>query len=38
MNESKIFPVHTTKAYWRSEGIAPLILNCGTRWRWKVSL
>jgi hypothetical protein len=25
------------KAYWGSEGIAPLILDLGTRWRWVVS-
>jgi len=26
------------KTYWGSGGIAPLILNLGTRWRWEVSL
>jgi hypothetical protein len=25
------------KAYWRSEGIAPHILDLGTRWRWVVT-
>jgi hypothetical protein len=29
---------HTTKAYWVSGGIAPRILDLGTRWRWVVSL
>jgi len=27
------FSVYTMKAYRRSRGIAPLILNLGTRWR-----
>jgi hypothetical protein len=36
------FPVCWTKhhvmgAYWESEGIAPRILDLGTRWRWMVS-
>jgi len=26
------------KTYWGSEGIAPCILDLGTRWRWVVSL
>jgi hypothetical protein len=28
---------HATKGYWGSGGIAPLILDPGTRWRWVVS-
>jgi hypothetical protein len=28
---------HAMKAYWESGGIAPRILNLGTRWRWVVS-
>ena len=35
--EGKAFPVHAMKAFMRSRGIAPLILNLGTRWRWAVS-
>jgi hypothetical protein len=27
---------HAMKAYWRSGGIAPRILDLGTRWRWVV--
>jgi hypothetical protein len=26
------------KAYWGSGGIAPRILDLGTRWKWSVSL
>jgi hypothetical protein len=29
---------HPMKAYWGSGGIAPRILDLGTRWRWVVSL
>jgi hypothetical protein len=28
---------HAMKTYWGTEGIAPRILNLGTRWRWVVS-
>ena len=28
------FPIHAIKVYRWSRGIAPLILNLGTRWRW----
>jgi hypothetical protein len=28
---------HAMKAYWESGGIAPRILDLGTRWRWVVS-
>jgi hypothetical protein len=28
---------HAMKAYWGSGGIAPFILDLGTRWRWVVS-
>jgi hypothetical protein len=28
---------HAMKGYWRSEGIAPRILDLATRWRWVVS-
>jgi len=28
---------HAMKAYWESGGIAPRILELGTRWRWVVS-
>jgi hypothetical protein len=28
----------TMKTYWRSEGMAPRILNLSTRWKWVVSL
>jgi hypothetical protein len=33
-----VLPLHAMKAYVVSEGMAPLILNLGTRWRWVVSL
>jgi hypothetical protein len=33
----KIFSVHAMKAYSGSRGIAPLILNLSTRWRWVVN-
>jgi hypothetical protein len=33
VKEGKIVPVHAMKAYWRSRGIAPLILNLSTRWK-----
>jgi hypothetical protein len=29
----KFFPLHAMKAYKGSRGIAPLIINLGTRWR-----
>ena len=35
--KSKGVHVHTIKACRGRRGIAPLILNLGTRWRWKVS-
>jgi hypothetical protein len=40
--KGKVVPVlltehHVMKAYWRSGGIAPRILNLVTRWRWVVS-
>jgi hypothetical protein len=28
---------HSMKAYWGSGGIAPCILDLGTRWRWVIS-
>jgi len=36
--KGKVFPAlltehHAMKAYWASEGIAPHILDLGTRWR-----
>ena len=31
--EGKVVPVHTMTTYRGSRGIAPLILNLGTRWR-----
>ena len=33
----KVVPVHAMKVYWGDRGIAPLILNLGTIWRWVVS-
>jgi hypothetical protein len=36
--EIKVFPVHVTKAYRGSSGIAPLILNFGARWRFVVNI
>ena len=36
-NTCKVVPVHALKAYGGRRGIAPLILNLGTRWRWVVS-
>ena len=33
----KVFPVHAMKAYGRSTGIAPPILNIGTNWRSAVN-
>jgi hypothetical protein len=35
---SKVVPVHTIKAYAGSRGVAPLIRNFGTRWRWVASI
>jgi hypothetical protein len=32
MVKGKVIPVHAMKAYRRSRGIAPRILNLGTRW------
>jgi hypothetical protein len=32
--KSKVFPVHTIRAYVGSRSIASLILNVGFRWRW----
>jgi hypothetical protein len=31
--KAEVFPVQAVKAYGGSRGIAPLILNLGTRWR-----
>jgi hypothetical protein len=31
--KSKVFPVHTMKAYRGNRGISPFILNLGIRWR-----
>jgi hypothetical protein len=36
-DEGKVVHVHTMNAYRRSRGIAPLILNFDTRWRWSTS-
>ena len=36
--KGKVFPVHAMKAYRRNAGIATLILNLGTRWRWLLTL
>jgi len=33
-----LVPLHTMKAYKGNGGIAPIILNLSTRWRWVVSL
>jgi hypothetical protein len=33
VKEGKIVPVPAPKAYWRSRGISPLILNLSIRWR-----
>ena len=38
VNQVKVFLVHTTKAYRGSRGIAPLILNLCTKWRWVVNI
>jgi hypothetical protein len=35
--KGKVVPVHAMKAYGWSRGIAPLILNLGTRWRCVVN-
>jgi hypothetical protein len=35
--KGKAVPVHAVKAYRGTRGIAPLILNLGTRWRWVVN-
>jgi hypothetical protein len=37
-SKGKLLPVHTMKIYSGCRGIAPLILNLGTRWRWVVNL
>jgi hypothetical protein len=29
--------VNAMKEYWGSEGIAPLVINLDTRWKWVVS-
>jgi len=34
----KVPPVDVIKAYWGSRGLAPLILDVGSRRRWVVSL
>jgi len=34
----KVVPLHNMKAYAGSNGIAPLILNHSSRWRWIVSI
>jgi hypothetical protein len=36
-NKKLVVPVYVMKAYRRSRGTAPLILNLGTRWRWVVN-
>jgi Na+/H+-dicarboxylate symporter len=36
-SSSKVVPVYATKAYKRSQGIAPLLLNPGTKWRLVVN-
>ena len=36
-DEGKYFPVHTLQLYRGHRGIAPLILNLITRWRWVLS-
>jgi hypothetical protein len=33
VNKGKAFPLHAIKAYRGIRGIAPLILNLGTRWK-----
>jgi hypothetical protein len=35
--KGKVFPVHAMRVYRGSRGIAPTILNLGTRWRWVVN-
>jgi len=36
-SSGKVVPAHATKAYRRSQGIAPLFLNPGTKWRLVLS-
>ena len=36
--KDKAVPDHSVKPYWGSRGIAPLILNLGTRWIYVVNL
>ena len=38
MYKGEVFSVHAMKAYRCSGGIAPLIINFGTRWKRKVLL
>ena len=35
--KSTLVPLHTMKPYRGNGGLAPLILNLGTRWRWAVN-
>jgi hypothetical protein len=37
-SKGKIVPMHAKKASGESTGIAPLILNLGARWNWKVNI
>ena len=37
VHESRVVPVHTLNTYMGSRGIAPHILNLGTRWRLVVN-
>jgi hypothetical protein len=37
MYKRKVVPVYAVKAYRGSGGVAPPILNLGTRWRWVVN-
>ena len=36
--KTNVIPIHAMKAYRRSSGTAPLILNLGARWWWLVNI
>jgi hypothetical protein len=36
--KDEVVPVHAMQAYGGRSGVAPLILNLGTRWKWVANL
>jgi len=37
MTQVSVVPVHALKAHRGSRGVAAVILNLGTRWRWVIN-